>query len=226
MLNNLNTEVTIGVLVDNRRSLNSGADAKWTSMNADEHADLRSVVEQIPLHGWHRWGDDRRSVSIVADRPLVQVWHLCKLVQCGALVEQVRFILPEDLFYFFCIKCATQQLHDKAFLYTNHKSWSQQKIPGQACLATEGGVNASVLASAYIWVLFLCTCAHFYISKSRLGQRASRRSGAPSSLPHQSHTSDTAGVLSFVVKNIVNTNDHWNVSNICPQKLHTSGRAP
>ena len=28
MLNNLNTEVTIGVLVDNRRSLNSGADAK------------------------------------------------------------------------------------------------------------------------------------------------------------------------------------------------------
>ena len=207
MLNNLNTEVTIGVLVDNRRSLNSGADAKWTSMNADEHADLRSILEQIPLHGWHRWGDDRRSVSIVADRPLVQVWHLCKT---GAVRRPIW----------------TSEVHDKAFLYTYNQSWSQQKIPGQACLATEGGVNASVLASAYIWVLFLCTCAHFYISKSRLGQRAGRRSGAPSSLPHQSHTSDTAGVLSFVVKNIVNTNDHWKKSNICPQKLHTSGRAP
>ena len=102
MLNNLNTEVTIGVLVDNRRSLNSGADAKWTSMNADEHADLRSVVEQIPLHGWHRWGDDRRSVSIVADRPLVQVWHLCNAgaVRRPSWTSEFHFTGKSILFFF------------------------------------------------------------------------------------------------------------------------------
>ena len=93
-------------------------------MNADEHADLRSVLEQIPLHCMVGTGEVMTGgvSALLLIVPLFKSGTCAMLVQCGALVEQVRFILPEDLFYFFCIKCATQQLHDKAFLYTNHKS--------------------------------------------------------------------------------------------------------
>ena len=107
MLNNSDPEVAIGVLLDDRRSLNSGADAKWTSMNADEHADLRNVAEQIPLHGWHRWGDDRRSVSIVADRPLVQVCHLCsaRAVRRPSSTTELHFT-GKSIYCFFFYKSA------------------------------------------------------------------------------------------------------------------------
>ena len=41
--------------------------------------------------------------------PLFKSGTCAKLVQCGALVEQVRFILPENLFYFFFIYKSVQR---------------------------------------------------------------------------------------------------------------------
>ena len=99
MLNNSNTEVAIGVLVDDRGSLNSGADAKWTSMNADEHADLRSVVEQIPLHCMVGTGEVMTG-GVSALLLIVLLFKSATSVmpaQCGALVQQLSFILLEKL---------------------------------------------------------------------------------------------------------------------------------
>ena len=146
--------------------------------------------------------------------------------QCGALFQQLSFILPEILSIFFHIyKSAQHSSCMTRLFFINILSTTEDSRTDHA-LQRKEELTLQYWRVLIIWVFLLCTSAHFYNSKSRLGQRAGRRSGAPSSLPHQSHTSDTAGVLSFVVKNIVNTNDHWKKSNICPQKLHTSGRAP
>ena len=79
-------------------------------MNADEHADLRSVVEQIPLHCMV----GTTEVMTGGVSALLLIVLLFKSgtsvmpAQCGALVQQLSFILPEILSIFFHIYKSAQ----------------------------------------------------------------------------------------------------------------------
>ena len=77
-------------------------------MNADEHADLCSVAEQIPLHCMVGTGEVMTGgvSALLLIVPLFKSGTCAMLVQCGALLQQLSFILPENLsiLLFFFIK--------------------------------------------------------------------------------------------------------------------------
>ena len=68
-------------------------------MNADEHADLCSVAEQIPLHCMVGTGEVMTGgvSALLLIVPLFKSGTCAMLVQCGALLQQLSFILPENL---------------------------------------------------------------------------------------------------------------------------------
>ena len=72
-------------------------------MNADEHADLRNVAEQIPLHCMVGTGEVMTG-GVSALLLIVLLFKSATSVvpaQCSALVQQLSFILLENLSIFF-----------------------------------------------------------------------------------------------------------------------------
>ena len=69
-------------------------------MNADEHADLRNVAEQIPLHCMVGTGEVMTggvSALLLIVLLFKSATSVMPAAQCGALVQQLSFILLENL---------------------------------------------------------------------------------------------------------------------------------